>query len=86
MQIVIAWTEQDFNVISTDGYDLGKAPEIEYFDKAKTALWLDNGTAKDVLAAQKYVKNDGEGKKVIVFRNPVKDPLEAAKKKVLAKF
>ena len=83
MQIVIAWTEKDFNVISTNGIDLGKAPEIEYYDKAKACMWLGKATEKDILAAQKYVDEDGEGKKVIVFKKSVKNPLELAKKQLL---
>ena len=83
MQIVIAWIEQDFNVISTDGYDLGKTPRIKHFDKVKTAMWKSNGNDKDILAAQEYVEKDGEGKTVIVFRKPVRDPLGLAKKKML---
>ena len=83
MQIVIAWTEQDFNVISTEGIDLGKTPKIEYYNKAKACMWLGKATEKDVVKAQKYVEDDGEGKTVIVFRKPVKEPLELAKQKIL---
>lgn len=83
MQIIIAWTEEDSVVVRERRTDLGERPVFKTVTVAKTALWLNDGTAEDVRKAEDFLKSDRPEGRVYTFPAAVKDARAAAAKLVL---
>ena len=82
VQCVIAWTEEDSVVVKERRSDLGERPLMRSVKVARTALWLNRATPKDVEKARVYAA--AEGYHVFTFPPSERDPRGAAARAVLA--
>jgi hypothetical protein len=80
--IVIAWTDSDSEFVRERRTDLGERPVIREVTVVKTLVWLNEGTAADVVKAHAYA--DPRGYKVFTYPLDTADPLGATRKAMLA--
>jgi hypothetical protein len=79
--IVIAWTDSDSEFVRERRTDLGERPVIREVTIVKALVWLNEGTAADVVKAHAYA--DPRGSKVFTYPLDTADPLGAARKAML---
>jgi len=80
-QIIIAWTDSDAEFVRERRTDLGERPVFRDVTVVKAVVWLNEGTATDVVKAHAYA--DPRGYKVFTYPLDTADPLGAARKAML---
>lgn len=84
MQIVIAWKDTDHEFVRS--VYVGKGAfrnEFKEISVGHAAMWLNEGTRKDVLKAREYIAKERPDGKVFIFHDEP-DPLGKAKQRILA--
>jgi len=81
-QIIIAWTDSDAEFVCARRSDLGERPVFRDVTVVKAVVWLNEGTAADVVKAHAYA--DPRGYKVFTYALDVADALGATRKAMLA--
>ena len=81
VQIVLARTEEDYEVVRPGQSDIGIPAKTRVVLVPKALMWLRKGTSADVAKAEAHAKS--EGWRVFTYPTSEKDPLGRAKKDVL---
>lgn len=81
-QIIVAWTDSDTEFVRERRTDLGERPVFRDVTVVKAVVWLNEGTAADVVKARAYA--DARGYKVFTYALDVADALGATRKAMLA--
>ncbi len=81
IQIILAWTEEDVEVIGRWAADLGGRPLTRTISVAKTALWLTMGTEADLPKARAYATSMGW--QVFAYAQSVDDARDRAAREAL---
>ncbi len=76
MQIVLARLDEDFEVLSDAGRDLGVKPKIRKIQVPRAVMWLNDGNETDLAKARRFAQ--GEGYTVFTYTGEA-DPLGRAK-------
>lgn len=79
--IVVAWVEEEVEVVRARRTDLGEAPVTRTVSVGKAVVWLRRGGATDVEKARAYALP--EGKRVFTYPKSEKDPLGRARREVV---
>ncbi len=78
MIIVIGKLVEDFNVVSTDGRDIGRTPKVEKVMRPEVCVWLLKGEGQDIMKARQYAEK--ENAMVLTYPETEQDPLGKARK------
>ena len=81
MQIVIAWTEDEVQIVTARRTDLGERPVTRTVQSPRACMWLAQATDEDLTKAQAWALR--EGKTVFTFPATEQDPLGQARIKIL---
>lgn len=81
VQIVLARTEEDYEVVRPGQSDIGIPAKTRVVLVPKALIWLRKGTAADVAKAEAHARS--EGWRVFTYPTGERDPLGRAKKDVL---
>lgn len=84
MVIVIAHTVIDREPVGSWRHDLGEHPKFIEVTRAKTAIWLNDGTEADVEKAKAYAAS--EDAYVFTYPTSEPDPLKRAKVDCIRKY
>jgi hypothetical protein len=80
MQIVLAWLDEDCVMVQEGQRDIGRQHKFKTVPKPMACMWLNKGTAADLVKAQAYAAKDGR----TVFRyEREKEPLQRARADIL---
>lgn len=82
IQIVIAWTEEEVQIVRARRTDLGERPVTRSVQSPRAAMWLISGTDEDLTRARAWAAR--EGKTVFTFPTTEPDPLGQARIKIMA--
>ena len=82
MQIVIAWTEDEIQIVSARRTDLGERPVTRTVQSPRACMWVASGTDEDLTKARAWAAR--EGKTVFTFPATEQDPLGQARIKILS--
>jgi nucleotide-binding universal stress UspA family protein len=77
LQIVIAWTVDEMEIVRARHTDLGERPVMREIKVPRAALWLKSGTGEDLKKAREYAKANGYRAFAYVADEP--DPIAVAK-------
>lgn len=81
-QIIIAWTDTDVEFVRERRTDMGERPVMRDVTVVKALVWLNEGTAADVLKAHAYA--DPRGYTVFTYPLNVADALGTVRATMLA--
>ena len=81
VQIVIAWTEEEQEIVRVRRTDLGEAPILRTVLSPRAAMWANKGDRLDLEKAHVYASTNGY--RVFVYAGAVRKPLDRARKDVL---
>jgi hypothetical protein len=81
IQIVIAWTEEEIQIVKTRRTDLGEQPVTRSVQSPRACMWLASGTDEDLARARAWAAR--ENKTVFTFPTSEPDPLGQAKIKIM---
>ena len=81
IQIVIAWTEEEVQIVKTRRTDLGERPVTRSVQSPRACIWLASGTDEDLTRARAWATR--ENKTVFTFPISEQDPLGQAKIKIM---
>ena len=81
IQIVIAWTEEEVQIVKTRRTDLGERPVTRSVQSPRACIWLASGTDEDLTRARAWAAR--ENKTVFTFPATEEDPLGQAKIKIM---
>jgi hypothetical protein len=81
IQIVIAWTEEEVQIVRSRRTDLGERPVTRSIQSPRACMWLASGTDEDLAKARAWAAR--EGKIVFTFPATEEDPLGQARAKIM---
>ncbi len=81
IQIVIAWTEEEVQIVRSRRTDLGERPVTRSVQSPRACMWLISGADEDLTRARAWAAR--ENKTVFTFPVSEPDPLGQAKIKIM---
>ena len=81
MQIVIAWLEDEQEIVKLGRTDVGEMHKFRTVQKPRACMWLNDGNASDAEKAAAYASS--EGKSVFCYTGE-NNPLDRARRDVSA--
>ena len=82
IQIVIAWTEEEVQIVRARRTDLGERPVTRSVQSPRACMWLALGTDEDLTRARAWAAR--ENKTVFTFPATEEDPLGQARAKIMS--
>lgn len=80
MQIVIAWTVAEVEIVRARRIDLGEHPVTRAVQSPRAAMWLNAGTQDDLRKARDYATREGYAVFTYVGE---REPLARARREIL---
>lgn len=81
--IVIAWTEDDVEIVKQGRVDLGERHTTRPIKVARSCMWVNRGNATDLAKAHVYAAK--EGHRVFTYPTSERDPRGLAESAILGK-
>jgi len=81
MQIVIAWTEEDQQLVKIGRVDLGESHTFKTVRIPKACMWLNKGNESDLAKARAYALTEG---RIVLCYQHERDPLSTAKRQIIS--